>query len=49
MWGVACATAVQLVGAAVVAGMVLGGESEKRGGKVGMEVMAGEKGGKKGL
>jgi len=49
MWGVACATAVQLVGAAVVAGMVLGGESEKRGGKVGMEVMAGERGGKKEL
>ncbi len=32
MWGIACATAVQLVSAAVAAGMVLAGE-QKQGGK----------------
>ena len=50
MWGVACATVVHLVGAAVVAGVVLVGEKRGEGGKerVMMEGRGGEREEKKG-
>ena len=41
MWGIACATIVQLVGAAVVAGLVLVKEQQQGGKKVKMDVGAG--------
>lgn len=44
MWGIACATIVQLVGAAVVAGMVLVGQQQQ--GRQKMKMGAGAGGGK---
>lgn len=46
MWGIACATVVQLVGAAVVAGIVLMGERQQAGGREKMAMRAEDRGGK---
>ena len=42
IWGIACATAVQLVGAAVVAAMALAGEKEQEKQKMKMGAYGGD-------
>ena len=46
MWGIACATVVQLVGAAVVAAVLLLGEEQLGNQKEKMAMEAGDSGGK---